>query len=129
VRRVTRNTIFAIVVVIGLLLALGAVPSLLRSGEPYHVTAEQTTEQGPSVSLTALPASRYPFVSAAIADGRSEAYYEGPFGFKEGFAHSPFDEFDAITQRYGTAVGPDDRLIYVGTNESRYRVRIDRAGA
>ena len=124
-RTVTRNTILAILVVVGLLLALGAVPSLLRSGDPYYVTAEATNESGPSVNATALPERQYRYVDGALADGRSDAYYEGPFGFKDGFSHSPFDEFDAIGQRYANAT-TDDGAVFVSQNGTRYRLEIIR---
>jgi hypothetical protein len=126
VRPVTRNTIIAILVVVALLLALGAVPSLLRSGDPYYVTAEPTNETGPSVNATELAERQYRYVNAALADGRSDAYYEGPFGFKEGFAHSPFDEFDAIGQRYATATAGNESVVYMAQNGTRYRLEIIR---
>ena len=125
-RTVTRNTILTILVVVGLLLALGAVPSLLRSGDPYYVTAETTTESGPSVNATELPERQYRYVAGALADGRSDAYYEGPFGFKEGFTHSPFDEFDAIGQRYANATAQNGSVVYVAENGTRYRLEIIR---
>ena len=125
-RPVTRNTILAILVVVVLLLALGAFPSLLRSGDPYYVTAEATNETGPSVNATELPPRQYRYIDAALADGRSDAYYDGPFGFKEGFSHSPFDEFDAIGQRYASATAEDGSVVYVSENGTRYRLEIIR---
>ena len=38
-RRVTRNFLLAMGVIVVLLLALGALPSYLRSGDPYYMTA------------------------------------------------------------------------------------------
>jgi len=38
-RPITRNLVVGLLVVTVLLLALGAAPSLLRSGDPYYVTA------------------------------------------------------------------------------------------
>jgi len=38
-RRVTRNFLLAMAVIVVLLLALGALPSYLRSGDPYYMTA------------------------------------------------------------------------------------------
>lgn len=125
-RTVTRNTILAILVVVGLLLALGAVPSLLRSGDPYYVTAEATNETGPAANATELPERQYRYIDAALADGRSDAYYEGPFGLKEGLSHSPFDEFDAIGQRYANATAENGGVVYVSENGTRYRLAIVR---
>jgi len=129
VRTVTRNTILAILVVIVLLLALGALPSLLRSGDPYYVTAETTDETGSSVNATNLSERQYPYVTGAVADGRSDAYYEGQFGLKEGFAHSPFDEFDAIGQRYANATAEDGDVVFVAENGARYRLEIIRGAS
>ena len=127
-RTVTRNTIIAILVILALLLALGAVPSLLRSGDPYYVTAETVNATGPAANASDLPERRYPYVNGAIDDGRSDAYYEGPFGFKEGFSHSPFDEFDAIGQRYANAT-TDDGAVFVSQNGTRYRLEIIRVAS
>jgi hypothetical protein len=130
VRPVTRNTVAAILVVVVLLLALGAVPSLLRSGDPYYVTAEAIADPtgGTVVNVSNLSERRYPYVTGAVesaesgGDGRSDAYYRGPFGFKEGFSHSPFDEFDALGQRYGNV--SVDSSVVVATNTTQYRLEI-----
>jgi|GEM_PF-127646 hypothetical protein len=45
-RRVTRNFLLAMGVVVVLLLALGALPSYLRSGDPYYMTATPVGEVG-----------------------------------------------------------------------------------
>jgi hypothetical protein len=131
-RPVTRNVVLAILVVVAGLLALGAVPSYLRSGAPYYVVAEPV-ESGPAVNATTLSERRYPYVTGAVSaaangtdEGRSEPYWEGPFGVKESFAHSPFDEFDAIGQRYPDAT--TDGTVFVSRNGTRYRAEIDREG-
>jgi hypothetical protein len=130
-RRVTRNVVVAILVVVAGLLALGAVPSYLRSGAPYYVVAEPV-EPGPSVNATNLSERRYPYVTGAVAaaasggDGRSEPYWEGPFGLKESFAHSPFDEFSALGQRNPDATA--DGAVFVSRNGTRYRAEIVREG-
>ena len=131
-RPVTRNVVLAILVVVGGLLALGAVPSYLRSGDPYYVVAEPA-EPGPAVNATNLSERRYPYVRGAVAaaqasegEGRSEPYWEGPFGLKESFAHSPFDEFDAIGQRYPEAAA--DGAVFVADGGTRYRAEIVREG-
>jgi hypothetical protein len=129
-RRVTRNAVVVIVVAVVLLLALGALPGLLRSGDPYYVTATPVdgaeTDVEP-VNVTDLPERRYPYTTAAIANGESEAYYRGPTGFKEAFTHSPFDEFDALAARGGEAVDGD--VAYVVHDDRVYRLEvIQRAG-
>lgn len=140
-RPVTRNVVLAILVVVVGLLALGAVPSYLRSGDPYYVVVEPT-DPGPAVNATNLSERRYPYVRGAVAaagaaegegegeseaEGRSEPYWEGPFGLKESFAHSPFDEFDAIRQRSPEATA--DGAVFVADNGTRYRAEIVREGA
>jgi hypothetical protein len=131
-RAVTRNVVLAILLVVGGLLALGAVPSYLRSGAPYYVVAEPV-ESGPAVNATELPERRYPYVTGAVSaaangtdGGRSEPYWEGPFGVKESFAHSPFDEFDAVGQRYPDAAA--EGAVFVSQDGTRYRARIVREG-
>jgi hypothetical protein len=133
-RPITRNVVIAIVVVVAGLLALGAVPSYLRSGAPYYVVAEPT-DPGPSVNATDLSERRYPYLTGAVAaaernggagEGRSEPYWEGPFGVKESFAHSPFDEFDAVGQRSPEATA--DGAVFVSRNGTRYRAEIVREG-
>jgi len=126
-RRVTRNAVLVLLAVGALLLALGALPGLLRSGDPYYVTATpvEDTPAG-AVNATDLPEQRYPYTTAAIADGESEAYYRGPTGFKEAFTHSPFDEFDALAVRAGGAV--EEEVAYV-THEGRtYRLEVVQRG-
>ena len=65
-RPITRNVVIAIVVVVAGLLALGAVPSYLRSGAPYYVVAEPT-DPGPSVNATDLSERRYPYLTGAVS--------------------------------------------------------------
>lgn len=130
-RRVTRNVVLAILVVLAVLLALGAVPSYLRSGAPYYVVVEPV-ESGPAVNATDLSERRYPYLTGAIAaaeggeEGRSEPYWEGPFGLKESFAHSPFDEFSAVRQRSPEATS--DGSVFIARNGTRYRAEIVREG-
>ena len=128
-RRVTRNVVVAVLVVLALLLALGAVPSYLRSGAPYYVVAEPV-EPGPAVNATNLSERRYPYLRGAVAaaasgeGGRSEPYWDGPFGLKESFTHSPFDEFSAVRQRSPEATR--DGAVFVARNGTRYRAEIVR---
>lgn len=126
-RPVTRNVVVTILVVLGLLLALGAVPSLLRTGDPYRVTATATDAEEPAVNASTLPERRYPYVTGAVAaagndTGRSDPYWRGPLGVKGAFTHTPFDEFDALRQQYPEAT--DGEAVYVRTNTTRYRLTI-----
>jgi hypothetical protein len=137
VRPVTRNTVLGILLVVVALLALGAVPSLLRSGEPYYVTATavEAPDTEPVLDVANLSERRYPYVTGAVASaaaagnttGRSEPYYDGPLGVKEGFAHSPNDEFDAIGQRYGNVTV--DAAFLATRNGTAYRLEIVREGS
>jgi len=136
VRRITRNAILVILAVIALLLALGALPSLLKSGDPYYVVATTADAPAETVNATNLSEQRYRYTTSAVAaaasnandTGRSAPYWRGPFGFKEGFTHSPFDEFDALTRDYpnATAAG-DDTRVYAALNGTTYRLDITRA--
>jgi len=107
-RAVTRNLIIGIGVVLVLLLALGVLPSLLKSGDPYYVSATQlegnvsadsnatgssngnatggpnaTVTTGPNataVNASALSAQTHPFTTAALADaGPNRTGYSGPY--------------------------------------------------
>jgi hypothetical protein len=126
-RRRTRNVTLAILGVVALLLALGALPGLVRSGDPYVVVASPDGDHA-AVDVTNLSTQRYPYVSAALANasaattGRSARYWRGPFGFKEGFTHSPFDEFDALGGRQPNATADGD--VYVRTDDGTFRLSI-----
>lgn len=131
-RRITRNAILVILATVALLLALGALPSLLKSGDPHYVVATTAEPPGETVNVSNLSERRYEYTTAAVAaaagngTGRSAPYWEGPFGFKEGFTHSPFDEFDALTRDHPNAtetVGNDSR-VYVADNGTVYRAVI-----
>jgi hypothetical protein len=130
-RPVARNLVVGLLVVVGLLLALGAVPSLLGSGDPYYVTA--TVADAPDgvtpVNASALSERRFPYTFAAVAaadggTGRSDAYYRGPFGLKGSFTHSPFDERGAYETQYPAAV--TDEGTYVRLDNVTYRVAVVR---
>jgi hypothetical protein len=131
-RRRTRNVTLGVLMVGGLLLALGALPSLLRAGDPYYVTAQPGGDH-PAVNVTDLPDGRFPYVTAALGnatadrEGRSGPYWRGPVGLKEVFTHSPFDEFDALRARQPNATAGDD--VYVAAAEGRFRLSIVREGA
>lgn len=131
-RRVTRGAVVAILLVIALLLALGALPSYLQSGDPYYLTATETGENRTSANASAVLSSRFPYAQAALADaatdgsGRSEAYYRGPLGLKGSFTHSPFDEIDAVRQRAPTAVADDGTAVYLRSNGTLYRLEVSQ---
>jgi len=129
-RRVTRNAVIGLVVVVVLLLALGALPGYLKTGDPYYVTAtvvednETTGDPAAAVNGTALSERRYPYTTTALHEGRSDAYYEGYVGIKEAFTHSPFDEVSALEGRNATAV--TDRGVLVRYNGTLYTVAVNR---
>jgi len=116
--------LLVLVALVVLALAVGALPSLLKSGAPYHVTAEQVEDAPATYDATDVSDRRFPYTVGAIEDGESEAYYEGPFGVKESFSHSPFDEFGAMATRTPDAV--DGRVAYVTYNGTTYRLEIVR---
>ena len=130
-RRRTRNVTLAIIGIVGLLIALGALPGLLRAGDPHVVVAEPDGGHA-AIDVTNLSAQRFPFVSAALsnatatATGRSPRYWRGPVGFKEVFTHSPFDEFAALENRQPNATAGD--TIYVRNGEGRFRLSIIQEG-
>lgn len=121
-RPVTRNALLAIGVVLVLLLALGAVPSLLKSGDPYYLTATAADGDHEAVNGSALPSNRYPYTTTALESGQSEPYWKGPIGLKEAFTHSPFDEHSALGQRNPAAIDGD--TVYVSHNGTLYRVTV-----
>lgn len=124
-RTVTRNFLLAMGAIVVLLLALGALPGLLKSGDPYYLTATAVDSgaandtAGPESPVDAgnLSTQRYPYTTAALGNattdspGRSAPYWRGPVGIKGAFTHSPFDEFDALTQRYPPAVDGDSVVV------------------
>ncbi|WP_324665468.1 hypothetical protein [Haloarcula sediminis] len=150
-RRVTRNFLLAMGVLAVLLLALGALPGYLTSGDPYYMTATPVGEAGNATAAnatagTATPARtataasaravdaanlserRYPYTTEALENatadsaGRSSAYYRGPVGIKGAFTHSPFDERDALVQRYSGAADGD--TVRVRSDGTVYRLAV-----
>jgi hypothetical protein len=135
----TRNFILAILAVVVALMALGAVPGLLKSGDPYYLTAEPqgaynaTNGTLAGTNQTAIDAGnlsgqRYPFTTAAVsaaganATGQSDPYWRGPTGFKEAFTHSVFDERESLTRQNDGAVS--EERIYVHDGETVYLLTI-----
>jgi hypothetical protein len=127
-RPITRRVTIAILVVLALLLALGALPSYLQSGDPYYVTATVAEGNHTAVDVTDLSERRYEYTSAALDDadgsgpGVSEPYWKGPFGVKESFTNSPFDEIDALRLREASAADGDG--VYVSRNGTLYRLAV-----
>ena len=126
-RPVTRNLLVAIALVTVALLALGALPSYLGSGDPYYLTAEQVETDEPAVDVNDVDERRYPFLTGALdsPEGRSDGYQLGPYGMKEWFTHTPFDEVDALTQRVpeaavddGVRVERDGEIYYVEVTQT-----------
>jgi len=134
VRPRTRYLVVAILAVLLLLLALGALPGLLRSGDPYYVTATPAAEGGldadgdTAVNASDLSGERFPYTTAAVTDatadapGRSGPYWRGPVGLKEAFTHSPFDELSSLRGRTATPDGSE--AVYVRDNERLYRLAV-----
>lgn len=108
-RPVARNLLVVIALVLVALLALGALPSYLGSGDPYYLTVEEIETDEPAVNVDGVSERRYPYLTGALEsdDGRSEGYLMGPYGIKEWFTHTPFDEVDALTQRVPEAATDD----------------------
>ncbi|WP_459193007.1 hypothetical protein [Halosimplex sp. J119] len=138
-RPVTRNAILLILAVLVALLALGALPALLGSGDPYYLTATpvdgnastngSTAANGSAalngsaaVNGSALSERRFPYTTEALRNGTSAPYQKGPWGLKETFTHSPFDEREALAARNATAVSEDG--ILVSHNGTLYRVAV-----
>jgi hypothetical protein len=123
VRKNTRRLVVVLALVMLGLLALGALPSYLGSGEPYYLTATETEETGPTVNVTDLPEHRYPYLTEALETGQSEGYQTGRWGLKEQFTHTPYDEIDALATR-----NPDARLgenaVLVEHDGKQYRVEV-----
>ncbi|GAA0206254.1 hypothetical protein [Halobaculum roseum] len=129
-RPVTRKFLVGIVAVVLLLLALGALPSYLGSGDPYYLEATPAAEaEGPAYELNATEGGiaeqrfRYFFSAVESDDGRSEAYRRGPYGLKEEFSHSPFDELSTFRE-FAPAGAVDGDAVFVRYNDTRYRVTV-----
>ncbi|SDF43407.1 hypothetical protein [Halorientalis regularis] len=133
-RQITRRVTLALLAAIVLLLALGALPGYLKSGDPYYMTAT-ATDNRTAIPADSLSDNRYPYTAAALANataaagdgtanatGRSEPYWKGPVGLKGAFTHSPFDEFDAVRQRNQS--GATDSAIFVRENGTVYRLEV-----
>jgi hypothetical protein len=128
-RPVTRTFLVGLLAAVALLLALGALPSYLGSGDPYYLTAEPVEADGPAYELNATEGGiaerrfQYFFSAVGADDGRSTAYRTGAYGLKEEFSHSPFDEL-ATFREFAPADAVDGDAVFVRYNETRYRVTV-----
>ncbi|SDZ95434.1 hypothetical protein SAMN04488065_1406 [Haloplanus vescus] len=123
-RPITRRVLVGFALVCLGLLALGALPSFLGTGDPYYLTATPTEADGPAVNATNLTERRYPYLTTAVETGRSEPYRRGPVGLKEAFTHSPFDEHEGLVARNPDARRDDGVLVQV--DDQRYLVTVTR---
>ena len=125
-RPVTRNAVVVFLLVVVGLVALGALPGLLKSGDPYYVTAQQVdaaeANRSAAVDATALSERQFPYTTEAVRNGTSDPYWKGPWGIKESFTHSPFDEVSALEARNRSAV--TDAGVLVRDNATFYRVAV-----
>lgn len=125
-RRLTRIVLAVILVTLVGLLALGALPSYLGTGDPYYITATPTNASGDAVNASLLSAQRYPYTTEALRTGQSDPYQKGRFGIKEAFTHSPFDEYDSLQLR-ASANATVDGAVLVDYKGQRYRVELTHA--
>jgi hypothetical protein len=127
-----RNALIAVGLVALVLLALGALPSYLGSGQQYYLEVSATDDTGTAVDVGNISERRYPYLTTALAadDGRSEGYQRGLGGFKDAFTHTPFDEHSALQQLEPGAARDDGDRVIVQLDEERYSVAIvDESGA
>ncbi|WP_138004887.1 hypothetical protein [Halalkalirubrum salinum] len=125
--RWTRYTLWAIGIIVVGLLALGALPGLTGSGPTYHLTVETTTDDGgEATNVTDVSERRYPYLVSALEaeDGQSDGYQRGLGGLKDAFTHSPFDEFDSLTQQTPDAARDDGDRVLVEHDGQYYLVSI-----
>jgi hypothetical protein len=140
-RTVTRNLILAVGAVAVILLALGAVPSYVTTGDPYSVEATTVEKSGPSIDADTLSERRFPYTFGAITaaaagddPARSEPYYTGPGGvggFKDAFTHTPFEEYSEFEDRNEAAIerspdSPVGDVVHAEYEGQRYRLEIVR---
>lgn len=128
-----RRYLVALLVPVVVLLALGAVPSLLGGGDVHYVTAtEVALEDGDppegnaseTVDAANLSENRFPYTTEALASGVSDSYEAGSFGLKDSFSHSPFDEFGELRTWEAEAVDGD--VAWLEEDGTYYRLEITR---
>jgi len=131
-RPITKKAIYAILAVAVVLLALGALPGLLKSGDPYYLTATAATPTDNATPFNAseVTGDRFPYTTTALERaspgeaGRSDPYWRGPVGFKGAFTHSPFDEENALNRQYPNASADDG--VYARHDGTVYRLTVVR---
>jgi hypothetical protein len=129
-RRVTRNAALVVAAVLALLLALGAVPSLLGTGDPHYLEATAVRDvpdgvQPANASLLFEESYPYTFEATVAAENdtaRSSPYRTGRFGLKGAFTHSPFNEMSAYETQYAGAV--DGETVYLRRGNVTYRLTV-----
>ncbi len=125
-RPLMRNALLAVGLVVVLLLALGAVPSYLGSGDYYYLEVTETDDDGTAVDVEELSEQRYPYLNGALAadDGRSDGYQRALGEFKDTFTHTPFDEFDSLQQLEPDAARDDGDRVIIAVDGDRYSLTI-----
>lgn len=125
-RRLMRNALLLVGLVALVLLALGALPGYLGSGEVYYLEVTPSDDDGTALNATGISERRYPYLTEALgaADGRSAGYQRGLGGLKQWFTHSPFDEYDAIAQREPNATRAGGDRLLVEYETERYVVDV-----
>ncbi|MFW5977827.1 MAG: hypothetical protein ACOCP2_01150 [Halohasta sp.] len=121
-----RNALVAVGLVVVLLLALGALPSYLGSGEQYYLEVSTTDDDGAAANVTEISERRYPYLTAALNadDGRSEGYQRAFGGFKDTFTHTPFDEHSALKQSEPDAARDGGERVIIEWDGQRYSVDV-----
>ena len=137
-RTVTRNALLVIAGLLVVLLALGALPGLIKTGDPYYVEATVAAGPGPAVETGELSERRFPYTFGALSavesgadPARSEPYYTGVVGLKGAFTHTPFAEFEEFETRNPETVertddSPVGDVAHVTRGDTRYRLEIVR---
>jgi hypothetical protein len=137
-RTVTRNALLAIAGLLVVLLALGALPGLVKTGDPYYVEATVAAGSGAAVDGGDLSERRFPYTFGALSavesgadPARSEPYYTGVVGLKGAFTHTPFAEFEEFETRNPETVertgdSPVGDVAHVAEGGTRYRLEIVR---
>lgn len=130
-----RRYLLILLIPLALLLALGALPSLLGGGDVHYVVATpaESADDGPpegaaateAIAADNLSENRFPYTVQALEDGVSDPYEEGPFGVKETFTHTPFDEFSEF--EIWNANATEEDAVWIERDGSYYRVEITQS--
>ena len=125
-RRIMRNALVIVGLVLVALLALGALPGYLGSGEYYYLEVTATDDRGEAVDVEGISERRYPYLTTALAadDGRSEGYQRALGGFKDAFTHSPFNELEALQRSEPGSIRDDGDRAVIDRDGDRYSVTI-----